>query len=454
MPQSDILIVFTRYPEPGKVKTRLIQVLGEQGAADLQSAMIQYTLDTAGRFAANDNISVEVHFDSAGIEDRQSAFGRSYPYICQEGSDLGERMLSSFSRVLAKNSCSAVIIGTDCPGITEAIIRQAFYALKENDCVLGPSYDGGYYLIGLNRPVPELFTSIPWGTPEVLNHTLEAIDRLGLRATLLRSLTDIDRPEDLPFWEKCLLARSRPMISAVIPALNESERIEETIQSALQGVNVEVVVVDGGSIDGTRELSARMGTRVLCTGPGRAIQMNEGARNASGEILIFLHADTCLPGGYDEEIRTALDDKRIAAGAFSLGFDTDSIGMKLIALGANMRSRFLSLPYGDQGLFVWKDTFLQHGCFPEFPIMEDVSFIRTMKKWGRIEALPSKVVTSSQRFITLGPMRAWMLNQLAMAGFFLGVPLEDLAALYRGREQSLGIWLKRLMEAAKNRGVQ
>jgi uncharacterized protein len=454
MPQSDILIVFTRYPEPGKVKTRMIQVLGEQGAADLQCAMIQYTLDTAGRLAATDNITVEVHFESGSIEDMQSAFGRSYPYMRQEGYDLGERMLSSFFSVPANGSCSAVIIGTDCPGITEAVIRQAFYALKENDCVLGPSYDGGYYLIGLNRPVPELFTSIPWGTPEVLNRTLEAIDRLGLRAALLRRLTDIDRPEDLPIWEKYLLVRSRPMISAIIPALNESERIEGTIQSTLQGVNVEVVVVDGGSIDGTRELSARMGARVLCAGQGRAIQMNEGARNASGEILLFLHADTCLPRGYDEEIRNALDDKGAAAGAFSLGFDTDSIGMKLIALGANMRSRYLSLPYGDQGLFVRKDSFLQHGCFPEFPIMEDVSFIRTMKKWGRIETLPSKVITSSRRFITLGSLRAWMLNQFAMAGFFLGVPLEDLADLYRGREQSLGTWLKRLIEAAKNRAVQ
>ena len=454
MPQNEILIVFTRYPEPGKVKTRMIRVLGEQGAADLQCAMIQYTLETAGRLAATDNIAVEVHFDSGSIEDMQSAFGRSYPYIRQEGSDLGERMLFSFSRIPTNDSCSAVIIGTDCPGITEAITRQAFCALKQNDCVLGPSYDGGYYLIGLNRPVPELFTSIPWGTGEVLNRTLVAIQKLGLRAALLKSLTDIDRPEDLPFWEKCLLARSRSMISAVIPALNESERIEETIQSALQGINVEVVVVDGGSIDRTRELSARMGARVLCAGPGRAIQMNEGARSASGEILLFLHADTCLPRGYDEEIRAALDDKRVAVGAFSLGFDTDSIGMKLIALGANMRSRYLSLPYGDQGLFVRKDSFLQHGCFPEFPIMEDVSFIRSMKKWGRIETLPSKVITSSRRFITLGPLRAWMLNQLAMAGFFLGVSLEDLAALYRGREQSLGIWLKRLMEAAKNRTVQ
>src|SRR5512137_2276412 len=99
MPQSDILIVFTRYPDPGKVKTRMIQVLGEQGAADLQCAMMQYTLDTAGRLVSTDNISVEVHFDSGSIEDMRSAFGRSYPYMRQDGSDLGERMLSSFSRV-------------------------------------------------------------------------------------------------------------------------------------------------------------------------------------------------------------------------------------------------------------------------------------------------------------------------------------------------------------------
>jgi hypothetical protein len=124
-----------------------------------------------------------------------------------------------------------------------------------------------------------------------------------------------------------------------------------------------------------------------------------------------------------------------------------------MALGANLRSRLFKLPYGDQALFVRSTDFHEAGGFPEIPIMEDVAFVRTMKKKGRIEMLPSRITTSSRRYRAMGPFRTWVVNQFAMAGFFMGMPSEELVALYRGREKSLGMWIRHLMKTVKDRGI-
>jgi len=448
---KDTLIIFTRYPEPGNVKNRLIPVLGKDGAAALQNDMVKHTLKTARDFATTDGIVLEVHYNGGDERKMEALFGTELSFIPQEGIDLGEKMHASFLRAFTGGSQRVVLIGTDCPGITTAILRQAFSALKGCDCAIGPSADGGYYLIGLKGPIPDIFRSIPWGTGKVLKHTYEIIKGIGLQAVLLDRLSDIDRPEDLPSWYEAAKARLLPMISVIIPAIDEKIFIRQTVRSALAGKNVEVIVADGGSIDGTRELSASLGARVVPTHKGRAAQMNEGVGHALGDILLFVHADSVLPRGYDDAIRSALADSDVAAGAFSLSFHEGDFVMDLIAFGANLRSRYLKLPYGDQGFFVRKGTFYNAGGFPEVPIMEDVAFIRTMKKKGRVVILHSKVSTSSRRFQAVSPFRTWVLNQLAMVGFFLGMPLDDLAVLYRGRERSIGVWMKQLIIAAKKR---
>ncbi len=451
---KDTLIIFTRYPEPGNVKNRLIPVLGKDGAAALQNDMAKHTLKTARDFATTDGIVLEVHYNGGDKRKMETLFGKELCFIPQEGIDLGEKMHASFLRAFNGGSQRVVLIGTDCPGITTAILRQAFSALKGCDCAIGPSADGGYYLIGLKGPIPDIFRSIPWGTGTVLKHTYEIIKGIGLQVVLLGRLSDIDRPEDLSSWHEAAKARSLPMISVIIPAIDEKIFIRQTVKSALAGKNVEVIVADGGSIDGMRELAASLGARVVPTHKGRAAQMNEGAGHALGDILLFVHADSVLPRGYDDTIRSALADFDVAAGAFSLGFHEGDFAMDLIAFGANLRSRYLKLPYGDQGFFVRKGTFHNAGGFPELPIMEDVAFIRTMKKKGRVVILHSKVSTSSRRFQAISPFRTWVLNQLAMAGFFLGMPIDDLAVLYRSRERSIGVWMKQLMMAVRNRVIR
>jgi rSAM/selenodomain-associated transferase 2 len=221
------------------------------------------------------------------------------------------------------------------------------------------------------------------------------------------------------------------MISVIIPALDEEDVIARTIRHLENGSNIEVILADGGSHDRTVSLAASCGAMVVHSRLGRAVQMNTGALNAQGEILLFLHADTRLPENYDQHIRQAMTDPGIVAGAFSLGFDNGGIFMKIMAWGANARSRFLLLPYGDQAIFLRKEDFHLMGGFPDLPIMEDAVFIDALKKEGRIMTLPDKAVTSARRYTALGVLHTWIINQCITAGFLMGADPAVLARLYR-----------------------
>ena len=133
-------------------------------------------------------------------------FGIDYQYQSQSEGDLGHRMSCAFADSLGQGRRRVVLIGSDCPGITAKVLNAAFSHLNHYDLVLGPTTDGGYYLIGLRAPSPELFQDLPWGTADVLEMTLSRAASLGLRTILLEPLTDIDRPEDLAVWQKFISA--------------------------------------------------------------------------------------------------------------------------------------------------------------------------------------------------------------------------------------------------------
>jgi len=216
-------------------------------------------------------------------------------------------------------------------------------------------------------------------------------------------------------------------LSIVIPTLNERQRLPRTLASASLAANAETVVVDGGSHDGTRAVARRCGARCLASAPGRGRQMNRGVEVASGELLLFLHADTVLPDGFDTRIRETLDRPDVVAGAFRLSFGRASIGLRLIAAGANLRSRLLQLPYGDQALFLSKRTFLEIGGYPEWPILEDYDLVRRLRRRGRIASCPQGVVTSPRRFQESGPWRTTWRNQCVILGAIAGVSPAALA---------------------------
>ncbi|MEQ8541484.1 MAG: TIGR04282 family arsenosugar biosynthesis glycosyltransferase [Coleofasciculus sp. D1-CHI-01] len=194
---KESLIIFTRYPEPGKTKTRMIPALGEEGAANLQRQMTENTLAKAKKLQAFHPVSVEIHFAGGNQPLMQAWLGADMIYHQQSEGDLGERMASAFEKSFAAGMTGVVIIGTDCPDLNPQIMAEVFKLLKTHDLVLGPAQDGGYYLIGLRRLIPELFVGIHWGTWQVRQQTVEIADNLGLAIAFAPMLHDIDRPEDL-----------------------------------------------------------------------------------------------------------------------------------------------------------------------------------------------------------------------------------------------------------------
>lgn len=198
----ECLIVFTRYPEPGKTKTRLIPVLGAEGAATLQRQMTEHTLAQVKELQSERLVSATICFAGGNQQLMQNWLGTSFDYQPQSDGDLGRRMAIAFETTLEAGTQSVVIIGSDCPDLNAQLMMQAFQALEQHDLVLGPARDGGYYLIGLRRLIPELFTGISWSTTEVLQQTMNIAQKLELAVASLPLLSDVDRPEDLPLWKQ------------------------------------------------------------------------------------------------------------------------------------------------------------------------------------------------------------------------------------------------------------
>jgi uncharacterized protein len=199
------LIIFTRYPEPGKTKTRLIPALGTVGAANLQREMTEHTIFQVQELQKAIAISVEVRFAGGNLQLMQDWLGSDLVYQSQGEGDLGSRMARSLFDAFQSGAEKVIIIGTDCPGVNVQVLATAFEKLHTSDLVLGPAIDGGYYLIGLRQPIPELFVNIEWGTAQVFHKTVEIAQKLHVSYVNLSPLGDVDRPEDLPIWEQALV---------------------------------------------------------------------------------------------------------------------------------------------------------------------------------------------------------------------------------------------------------
>lgn len=202
MSMSTQLIIFTRYPEPGSTKTRLIPALGETGAAMLSRQMTEHTLAQVHTLHLKSPIAVEIYFAGGTLDLMQQWLGSGWNYIAQAKGNLGDRMTQAFQSAFAAERQRVIIIGSDCPELSSTILMRAIEALADHDLVLGPARDGGYYLIGLRRFIPELLAGISWSTAEVLQQTLTIAQQQELTLFLLPVLTDIDYPQDLVVWQR------------------------------------------------------------------------------------------------------------------------------------------------------------------------------------------------------------------------------------------------------------
>ncbi len=217
-------------------------------------------------------------------------------------------------------------------------------------------------------------------------------------------------------------------VAVVVPALNERRCIERCLASVrAQEGEVEPVVVDGGSQDGTPAVAASL-ARVISAPRGRAVQMNAGARATRGDVLLFLHADSRLVPGALAAVRSALSDPRVVGGTFSLRFEPETPLLRLYAACTRLGPRIFH--YGDQGIFVRRDTFEALGGYRDLPLMEDVDFLRRLRRTGRTVLLPLPVITSARRFHRHGIVRQQLRNGALLALYLAGVSPRRLARWY------------------------
>ena len=474
------IIVFTRYPEAGSVKTRLAPVLGAHGAADLHRQMTEHIVARVRRICESRGVLFEVRYDGQSRIAMNRWLGHAITYRKQESADLGERMNAAFRQAFYGGSERVLLIGSDCPGITGDLLERGLDALGDRDAVFGPAADGGYYLVGLKRMCPELFSDMTWGTSDVLERTLERASAMNLSLCLLDRLHDVDRPEDLSVWEAektaqegdqsarasgkdpagmssqsgtvglelpgvrqrrlgnqrglgCSRSESAAArierISVIIPTLNEAGTLAAAVASVGSPDDVEIIVVDGGSDDDTTRVAESLGVEVLTCPRGRAMQMNRGADEATADILLFLHADTRLPIGWADHVRETLSRPGVSCGAFRFRTDGSAWSLRIIESLANMRAVYFQMPYGDQALFMRADLFTHIRGFPNIPIMEDFEFVRNARKHGRVSIAGSAVRTSSRRWEQFGIWRTTLVNQAIIVGYVLGVPLSALSRL-------------------------
>jgi rSAM/selenodomain-associated transferase 2 len=246
-------------------------------------------------------------------------------------------------------------------------------------------------------------------------------------------ITETGKINQPPQWDRFEPGGSRdsvPKISIVIPTLNEAVNLETFLQNLLpQQRNSEIIVADGESTDGTREVLKRVpGIKLVQSGGGRARQMNEGARKARGEILLFLHADTVLPPNALGKIEEALADPSVSAGSFSLEFDHPGRFFKILAIFGRMNHPFFI--YGDQGLFLRAITFRRIGGFKEIPVMEDVEIQKRLRKIGRFVKLREPVVTSARRYLKNGLLWQHLITTGVVLLYHLGVSPHILGRRY------------------------
>jgi rSAM/selenodomain-associated transferase 2 len=220
---------------------------------------------------------------------------------------------------------------------------------------------------------------------------------------------------------------ARLKLSIVIAALDEAERIEAALQALapLRRDGCEVIVVDGGSADRTRELADPLCDRVVSSARGRAVQMNCGARHATGDALLFLHADTRLPPDSDALVRSAL--KRHVWGRFDVEIEGRHRLLRVVAWAMNLRSRLSGIATGDQAIFVRREAFQG---FAPIALMEDIAFSREMKRRGAPACLRERVRTSGRRWEKRGVLRTVVLMWRLRLLYYFGAPPDRLARLY------------------------
>ncbi|MDP4645924.1 MAG: TIGR04283 family arsenosugar biosynthesis glycosyltransferase [Akkermansiaceae bacterium] len=419
----------TRLPREGRNKTRLIPALGSAGAMHFHDQLARHAIGRASSFCmAEKKRHLRVCIEGGTPIECKSWLGdESLDCREQAPGDLGIRMETAAREAFEEGAEKVIIIGTDCPSIDEVALAAAEQALDSNDLVYIPALDGGYVLIGMSKLVPKVFRDIPWGGDEVLEKSLAAASSIGAKVQLLSPLPDVDLPEDLPAAKEALKQGST--VSVIIPTYREETGIVALLKNVAKSSPHEIIVSDGNSPDSTVSLATAAGATVITSAKGRAAQMNAGACAATGEFLLFLHADTIPPADFPEIIARTLRKPNTPGGAFSFRLSGDFSASALIEGLVSLRCKFAQKPYGDQGIFIRRSLFQALGGFPEIPVMEDLDLIRKLSKHGTICIAKEPALTSPRRWEQGGLVRTFLRHQIMLAAHSLHLPASWIAKM-------------------------
>jgi len=425
MPKN-ALIYFIKAPLLGKVKTRLAKSIGDEMACMVYEQCVKKLLANKPQ-----NGDIFIAYDQGDTQCELPPYLENYSLFLQSKGDLGHKMYEAFAHVFSLGYTQAMLVGSDIPEINEHILEEAFFLLHSSDAVLSPTFDGGYYLIGFhaNTLKKEAFEEMAYSTSSVFKETKKRLFPLHVKHG--KRLRDIDTLEDIKACAPHMLPKL-PHISVIIPVYHEDETLLRTIETLRQNAmhnDFEMIIIDTLALTTINRLHVK-DIRTGSAPQRRASQMNEGARMAQGDILVFLHADTLLPNAWDARIEEALHVKK--AGAFSLGIDDMHCALRFIETMANIRTKLTHIPYGDQAHFFQASFFKAIGGYAKIPLMEDVEMMKRIKKQGEtIALLNEKVLTSSRRWHKEGIFYTTLRNRVLSFLYWVGVKPKHLKNYYR-----------------------
>lgn len=435
-------LAFVRPPRWGRVKTRLAATQGAGEALRIYR-LLAGDVHRALRAAQDQGVAefvlcVDAEHDDAPEVAEVAAWLPGATHAWAQGAGhLGERLERCLNRAFARGARRALVVGADVVGLTPDLLRAAFAALGEADVVLAPTPDGGYGLLALRAPTAALFEDVPWSTSAVARVTRERARAAGLRLVELQGLSDVDVAADLE--------GAVPLVSVLVPMLDEMPRLPERLAALLAQArrapaDVEVLLVDGGSKDGSPDAARALGARVLTSPRGRGVQLARAAGEARGRWLWTLHADALLaPGTLDRVLAFC---RRATHPWGILRTRVEGQGPLLAALMAvtEIRARWLGRPYGDQGLLVRRALFERVGGYAHVPLMEDVLLARALRRHARPALVGGTLEIDGRRWRRHGVLGTSARNLATLLRFVLGLThAERLAATYdRGLQRGAG----------------
>lgn len=453
------VLLMAKHPSGGHVKTRLAADVGQQAAEDLHRAFVRLELRTVSSLDVDRRVCVEPLPPS---EELRRWLGGDHQAAPQRGDGLGDRLHAALEDALSGGYGKAIALASDVPDLPAWHLSQAVRALDTHDTVLGPSADGGYNYIGFRAGTltRAAFDGVRMGTGAALSDTMLRLEAGGRRALLMPPWPDVDDRRGLQaLWWRLEGARRRgrtpegagglldllgalapswrrDTLSVIIPALHEAEgigRLLAHLRSMACPVDLEPVVVDGAPERDTLAAMGDPGALAVPSPRGRARQMNAGAAAASGDVLLFLHADTLLPEGGLADAWSMASTGRCQVGAFRHGFDDERPLHDLVSRINDLRAQGMRAPWGDQAIFARRDAFEALGGYPEVEVMEDIALMAEVRRARmRVAFVPKRVRTSTRRFDAEGGILLGVARDLAIVTlYWLGAPQGALTALYR-----------------------